>query len=392
MNVKKFILSCLTVAAAFSVSAQQKTENVYVPNWYVQGQLGGQHTIGEIAFADLNSLNAQLGAGYNFNEIWGTRLTINSWKSKAGWETSNGVLHKWAWNYVSPVVDVTANLSNWILGYNPDRLVNFGVFAGLGANIAFGNDEAAAANEQIKNEYNFTTREALRNRWEGSKAFFTGRVGANVDFRISSNWAAGLEFQANAINDYYNSKRAGTADWYLNALVGVKYTFGTSNKTRVVPAVVPVEKLVEEKVENVVNDEVEALKKRIAALEECCEEAKSAKVEAAKVAAAEPMRRDVFFNISASIIQSSEMVKVQEVVAFMKQNPNSVVEVTGYADKGTGNATINAKYALKRAETVKNALIAEGIAASRIVVSSMGDKVQPYADPVLNRVAICIVK
>lgn len=391
MNVKKFILSCLTVAAAFSVSAQE-TENVYVPNWYVQGQFGGQHTLGEIAFTDLNSLNAQLGAGYNFNEIWGTRLTINGWKSKAGWETGNGVLHKWAWNYVSPVVDVTANLSNWILGYNPDRLVNFGVFAGLGANIAFGNDEAAAANEQIKNEYNFTTREALRNRWEGSKAFFTGRVGANVDFRISSNWAAGLELQANAINDYYNSKRAGTADWYLNALVGVKYTFGTSNKTRVVPAVVPVEKLVEEKVEDLVNDEVEALKKRIAALEECCEEAKTAKPEPVQVVAAEPIRRDVFFNISASIIQSSEMVKVQEIVAFMKQNPNSVVEVTGYADKGTGNATVNAKYALKRAETVKNALVAEGIAASRIVVSSMGDKVQPYADPVLNRVAICIVK
>ena len=391
MNVKKFILSCLTVAAAFSVSAQE-TENVYVPNWYVQGQFGGQHTLGEIAFTDLNSLNAQLGVGYNFNEIWGTRLTINGWKSKAGWETNNGVLHKWAWNYVSPVVDVTANLSNWILGYNPDRLVNFGVFAGLGANIAFGNDEAAVANEQIKNEYNFTNRDALRNRWEGSKAFFTGRVGANVDFCISSNWAAGLELQANAINDYYNSKRAGTADWYLNALVGVKYTFGTSNKTRVVPAVVPVEKLVEEKVENVVNDEVEALKKRIAALEECCEEAKAAKVEAAKVVAAEPMRRDVFFTISASVISSSEMVKVQEVAEFMKKNPNAVVEVTGYADKGTGNATINAKYAMKRAETVKNALIAEGIAASRIVVSSMGDKVQPYADPVLNRVAICIVK
>ena len=391
MNVKKFILSCLTVAAAFSVSAQE-TENVYVPNWYVQGQFGGQHTLGEIAFTDLNSLNAQLGVGYNFNEIWGTRLTINGWKSKAGWETNNGILHKWAWNYVSPVVDVTANLSNWILGYNPDRLVSFGVFAGLGANIAFGNDEAAAANEQIKNEYNFASREALRNRWDGTKAFFTGRVGANVDFRISSNWAAGLELQANAINDYYNSKRAGTADWYLNALVGVKYTFGSSNKTRVVPAVVPVEKLVEEKVENVVNDEVEALKKRIAALEECCEEAKAAKAEAAKVVAAEPMRRDVFFNISASIIQSSEMVKVQEIAEFMKKNPNAVVEVTGYADKGTGNATINAKYAMKRAETVKNALVAEGIAASRIVVSSMGDKVQPYADPVLNRVAICIVK
>lgn len=385
MNVKKFILSCLTVAAAFGVNAQE-TKNEYVPNWYVMGQFGGQHTVGEVAFSDLNSLNAQIGVGYNFNEIWGTRLTVGGWKSKAGWETNNGVLHLWSWNYVSPVVDVTANLSNWLMGYNPDRLVNFGVFAGLGANIAFGNDEAAVANEQIKAEYNFTEREGLRNRWEGTKGFFTGRVGANVDFRISSKWSAGLELQANAVNDYYNSKRAGTPDWYCNALVGVKYTFGASNKVVAVPVAVPVEKLVEDKVDKVVNSEVDELKKRIDQLEECCAE------KSAPVAVAEPMRRDVFFNISCNKISATEMVKVKEVADFMKKNPNATVEVTGYADKGTGNARINAKYAQLRSETVVKALVAEGIAESRIKADSKGDTVQPYADQILNRVAICIVK
>ena len=386
MNVKKFILSCLTVAAAFSVNAQEETKNVYVPNWYVMGQFGGQHTVGEVAFSDLNSLNAQIGVGYNFNEIWGTRLTVNGWKSKAGWETNNGKLHLWSWNYVSPVVDVTANLSNWLMGYNPDRLVNFGVFAGLGANIAFGNDEAAVANDEIKAEYNFTKREGLRNRWEGTKAFFTGRVGANVDFRISSNWAAGLEVQANAINDYYNSKRAGNADWYLNALVGVKYTFGSSNKVVAVPVAVPVDKLVEDKVDKVVNNEIDDLKKRIEDLEDCC----SKKSE--PVVVAEPISRNVFFSISSNKITSAEMQKVKEVAEYMKKNPNSTVEVTGYADKGTGNARINAKYAQNRADAVVKALVAEGIAESRIKADSKGDTVQPFAEQALNRVAICIVK
>lgn len=388
MNVKKFLLSCLTVAAAFSVSAQEteKTENVYVPNWYVQGQFGGQHTIGEIAFTDLNALNAQIGVGYNFNEIWGTRLTINGWKSKAGWLTNNDVLHKWAWNYVSPMVDVTANLSNWFLGYNPDRLVNFGVFAGIGANIAFCNDQAADANEQIKAEYNFTNREGLRCLWDGTKARFTGRVGANVDFRITDNFSAGVEVHANAINDYYNSKRAGTADWYVNALLGVKYTFGKSNTTRVVPVAVPVEKLVEDKVDHIVNNELDDLKKRVDQLEDCC--AKKAE----PVVVAEPIRRDVFFPISSNKISAAEMVKVKEVAEYMKKNPNSTVEVTGYADKGTGNAKINAKYAQNRADAVVKALVAEGISASRIKADSKGDTVQPYADQILNRVAICIVK
>lgn len=388
MNVKKFLLSCLTVAAAFSVNAQEteKTENVYVPNWYVQGQFGGQHTIGEIAFTDLNALNAQIGVGYNFNEIWGTRLTINGWKSKAGWLTNNDVLHKWAWNYVSPMVDVTANLSNWFLGYNPDRLVDFGVFAGIGANIAFCNDQAADANEQIKAEYNFTNREGLRCLWDGTKARFTGRVGANVDFRITDNFSAGVEVHANAINDYYNSKRAGTADWYVNALLGVKYTFGKSNTTRVVPVAVPVEKLVEDKVDHIVNNELDDLKKRIDQLEDCC--AKKAE----PVVVAEPIRRDVFFTISSNKISAAEMVKVKEVAEYMKKNPNSTVEVTGYADKGTGNAKINAKYAQNRADAVVKALVAEGISESRIKSDSKGDTVQPYADQILNRVAICIVK
>lgn len=388
MNVKKFILSCLTVAAAFSVSAQE-TENVYVPNWYVQGQFGGQHTIGEIAFTDLNSLNAQIGVGYNFNEIWGTRLTVNGWQSKAGWELDNN-LYKWSWNYVSPVVDVTANLSNLILGYNPDRLVNFGVFAGVGANVAFGNDGVAACKSEIESAYaqKGANVVALRNRWEGTKAFFTGRVGANVDFRISNNWAAGVEFQANALNDYYNSKRAGNADWYLNALVGVKYTFGSSNKTRVVPVAVPVEKLVEDKVDHLVNNDLDNLKKRVDQLEECC----ASKNEQPVVAVSGPMRRDVFFTICSNKISSAESVKVKEVAEYMKKNPAAVVEVTGYADKGTGNTRVNAKYAQNRTDAVVKALVAEGISESRIKADSKGDTVQPYAEQELNRVAICIVK
>ena len=392
MSVKKFILSCLSVAAAFGASAQN-TENVYVPNWYVQGQFGGQHTIGEIAFSDLNSFNAQLGVGYNFNEFWGTRLTINGWKSKAGWETTNKLTgntlyESWAWNYVSPVVDVTANLSNLILGYNPDRLVNFGLFAGLGANIAFRNDEAIAANNRIVDEFNFSDRKALRNLWDGSKAFFTGRVGANVDFRISNNWAAGLEVQANVLNDKYNSKLASSPDWYINALVGVKYTIGTSNKKQVVAAVVPTN-VVEDKAAN--NDEINALKDRIAELEKENANCKAAQ-ESAKVAIVEPIRRDVFFKIRSNEISSDEMVKVNEVVEFMKKYPNSTVEVTGYADRGTGNATLNAKYAQNRADAVVKALVAAGISESRIKAESKGDTVQPYAEDILNRVAICIVK
>ena len=153
-----------------------------------------------------------------------------------------------------------------------------------------------------------------------------------------------------------------------------------------VPVAVPVEKLVNDKVDKVVNNEIDDLKKRINQLEDCCAE------KSAPVAVAEPIRRDVFFEIRCNKISVAEMVKVNEVVEYMKKNPASVVEVTGYADKATGNARLNAKYAQNRTDAVVKALVAEGISESRIKADSKGDTVQPYEEQVLNRVAICIVK
>lgn len=68
------------------------------------------------------------------------------------------------------------------------------------------------------------------------------------------------------------------------------------------------------------------------------------------------------------------------------------MSVTGYADKGTGNARINSKLSEKRANNVVEALKAKGIAADRITVAYKGDTVQPYNTPEENRVSICIAE
>ena len=77
--------------------------------------------------------------------------------------------------------------------------------------------------------------------------------------------------------------------------------------------------------------------------------------------------------------------------AFMKKYPNAKVVVSGYADKGTGNAKINARLAAQRADVVVNCLKENfGIAEDRITYDSYGDTVQPFAENDLNRVSICI--
>lgn len=377
MKLNKVILSGVVALSCVSASAQEadKTVNVFTPHWYAQAQIGGQYTLGEIGFGKLLSPNVQVGIGYNFNQVVGARFSLNTWQSKAG-QKFDGNTYKWKWNYVAPMVDATFNLTNLFCEYNPDRLVEVGVFGGIGANIAWGNDEAADAKAAIlKSE---AATEALKygatpleNIWDGTKTRFVARVGANVDFRVSDRVKLGVELSANTLSDKYNSKKAGNPDWYFNALVGVKVALGETHTTKVIPAPKPVEKIIERIIEKPAP-------------------APAPKVESKVVE--ENFRRDIFFPIGNTNIAKSQSTKIAEIVEYMKENPDAKITLTGYADKGTGSAAFNDKIAARRAQTVYNTLAAKGVAKSRMIKESKGCRVQPFEENDMNRVTICIAK
>ena len=182
----------------------------------------------------------------------------------------------------------------------------------------------------------------------------------------------GLEIQANIINDHYNSKKAGNSDWYFNGLLGVKYNLSKPSYKKTV--VVPSPRIIERVIERVPAE-------------------KPSTASTAAVAQVENIRRDVFFNINCTEISAVEMRKVKEIADYLKKNQRAVVEITGHADKGTGNAKINQKLSENRAKVVAQALIKNyGIAESRIKTAAKGDTVQPFSENELNRVSICIVK
>ena len=375
MKIKNILLSGVVAMGCISASAQEadKTVNVFNPHWYVQAQVGGQYTLGEISFDKLLSPNAQLGVGYNFNKVVGARLSLNAWQSKAGQKVQN-TTYKWKWNYVAPMVDATFNLTNLFCEYNPDRLVEFGVFGGIGANIAWGNDEAADAQKAILAGAGKNLAEVqapLENLWDGTKTRFVARVGANVDFRVSDRVKLGVELSANTLSDKYNSKKAGNPDWYFNALVGVKVALGETHTTKVIPAPKPVEKIIERIIEKPAP-------------------APAPKVETKVVE--ENFRRDIFFPIGNTNIAKSQSTKIAEIVEYMKENPDAKITLTGYADKGTGSAAFNDKIAARRALTVYNTLAAKGVAKSRMIKESKGSRVQPFEENDMNRVTICIAK
>lgn len=376
MNFKKILfVAGLAVASCFTATAQDEVETEYVfnPHWYVQGQFGFQHTLGEIDWADLNSPNAQVTVGYNWTSIWGARLSVNGWQSKGGvpaTEFYNFQDAKYKWNYVAPTVDLTFDVTNAIWGFNPKRLVDVNIFAGVGANIGFNNDEAIKLNESSQ----FAMPEGQGNYfkyiWKNTRSRFVAQWGLDVDFRVNDRVSLGVEASWNTLSDHYNSKKAGNTDWYFNTLAGVKINLGKTYTKRVKP-IAPCEPTI---VEKEVIKEVE----------------KIVTVEPEKEG---PLRRDLFFVIRGSEVNATEMVKLQEVVSYLYRNPDAKVTVTSYADKGTGNPRINQKYSEARTKKVVKLLTERfGIDSSRIISDAKGDTVQPYAENDLNRVTICIAE
>jgi outer membrane protein OmpA-like peptidoglycan-associated protein len=385
--MKKMIMSLLLFLGVLSASAQAEqkgtTEYVFQPHWYFMLQGGGQYTLGEGSFSDLFSPNAQVALGYNFTKVVGLRLSVNAWQSKGviklddtDMTPAQSFEGKWKWNYVAPSLELMFNLSNIVCNYNPTRLLNVYAFVGGGANIAWKNDQAQNVEAQIAAYQNtnpnllYDGKQNMRYLWDGSKVNIFGKGGLIFDFRVSDKVSINIEGNANILTDKYNSKKAGNADWYFNALAGVKINLGKTYTTKFTPAPEPEVRYVEKVVEKIV--EVPA------------------KVEVKPI---EKIRRDIFFTINSFKVRDTEQEKIKDIADYLQAHPNAKVEVTGYADAGTGNNRINDRLAKQRADVVVKALMNQyNISADRITFDSKGSRVQPFAENDLNRVTICIAE
>lgn len=365
-------LASLSTAAMAQATYTDKDGNEYTfkKHAFLDLQGGAQYTLGEAKFSDLISPNVQLGIGYQFSPVFGMRLQANGWQSKGGWNgykaTKDGTPYTadYKFKYVAPGLDFMFNLSNLFCGWNPNRVFNVAAFVGGGANFAWGNDEVNEIAANIKDQHNYL----LEYLWDGTKVRPFGRAGIDLEFKVSKSVSIMLEGNANITSDKYNSKKAGNADWYFNALAGLRINLGKSHtKTEPVKeAPVPVQEYVKP------------------------EPKPQPKVEEKKV---EEIRRDVFFVINSNKIASDEESKIKEVVDFLNANPDAKVVVTGYADAGTGNDRINDRISAKRAAAVVKALKEKyGIEESRITEDSKGARVQPFSENDKNRVSIMVAK
>lgn len=84
------------------------------------------------------------------------------------------------------------------------------------------------------------------------------------------------------------------------------------------------------------------------------------------------IREPIMFDYDSSVISSLEMVKVNKVEKLMKEYPDTMVALIGYASS-EGGFVYNMDLALARAEAVENALMLKGIESDRIHVNAKGE-------------------
>ncbi len=82
---------------------------------------------------------------------------------------------------------------------------------------------------------------------------------------------------------------------------------------------------------------------------------------------------NVLFDLNKADLKPGGMRTIKKLAEFMQSDPKRNVMIEGYTDS-TGTAAYNEKLSLKRAESVRDALVNDGINPQRIVTKGYGPK------------------
>lgn len=89
-------------------------------------------------------------------------------------------------------------------------------------------------------------------------------------------------------------------------------------------------------------------------------------------------KSDILFAVNSSTLKGGAFDEISRVAKVLNQYPETRMTVAGYTDS-TGAEELNQKLSEKRAESVKNALVGEGVNPARITTVGYGEN-KPVAD------------
>lgn len=83
---------------------------------------------------------------------------------------------------------------------------------------------------------------------------------------------------------------------------------------------------------------------------------------------------NIFFDVNKFELKPESQVDLDQVIAFLKENPAVIIQISGHTDN-SGKAADNLTLSANRAKSVVNYLLVHGIAPARLKYQGYGDKV-----------------
>lgn len=354
----KKAICLMAVAALFSVSASQAqvTEvveiaevpvskysvqtNSFWDNWFISLNAGAQFSYlypeGSQEFKDRITFSGLAYVGKWFTPGMGMRLAYNGYQFQ-GYEDKL--------DYMNLHVDALMNVTNMIMGYNPDRLYSMIPYVGMGAVRVFDH-----------NSYAFGFNAGILNT-----------------FRLNDSWKVNLEmgalFADKSMDGVTGPKRA--FDDIFSVTAGITYTIGgdTWNNSPDISSLVMMnaaeiaalnEALAQEQSNN------RNLRNQLAQ--------KPKEIVKEKVISGDCMTapQSIFFALNSATLASDKDLVNLKAIATMAKQDNVKLHIIGYADSATGDAKYNQSLSMKRAQTIADQLVKLGVNKANLTVEGKG--------------------
>jgi OOP family OmpA-OmpF porin len=335
------------------------------PYMFVTVQGGATRTFTNSALDRKWAPMGAISVGGYIAPFLGARVQGNGWMWDEDKLDANGTYNnKWYGGNADLLVNLTG-----IIFPKRNNLLNVVAIAGYGLQYAKF-DACPTSHRYPLNERG--------NRWTHNT-----RLAGQLDLNIAKHFSVLLEGGYDLEHDHVHNFKV--EKWWPYAMLGLSYKFGHPKVRTTAPLTTPVvQEIAEDANANVAPaTPVVEEKKPEPVVEEKKPEPVVQKVP-------EKQAENIFFLKGSAAIGNQQATVINSIAQWAKDHPQAIIQLTGYADKGTGTARVNQAISERRAAAVKDALVRRGIKASRIATEAKGDTEQPFADNDQNRAVIAI--
>lgn len=346
----KKLFTLLAFIALFAMVSESNAQ-LYKKTWSVGfGFDYPRWTSTEVAAGTMN-YGVFLGIKRGFSEHLAVRLNAKYSSLKSVWGPTQNL---------ETETSIISGDFDFLYSLVPCEVVNPYVFVGLGGTYTSFDNPIDNVDSFLDYKFNY----GFGAEWKiGSKWRFTSELGLNT--------AASGKADGN-----YGTNGGGMfgtyTDTYMHFDIGFLYYFNQKDESKLCQLYEGI-KLDEmpdpvdyEKIENIVQKYIPR------------EVVKEVVVEKPVESKKDWILVGVNFDFNSARLKSEAYPVLFHAVQVLLQNPKMDVEIVGYTDN-IGTAEANKKLSVKRAQVVKDYLMARGVAASRLSVSGMGED-NPIAD------------